>query len=333
MKGVRCSWVDMLKIRQSLKAVEGDLARLAESRCVDLRTVQQWRRVCDVIDALETTGGPETKISSFKKCQPSHLYEIGAHFLRREKVWSDDTRQEIAEWVDRVEREELTSPALRAALRVNPQTTVALTETCTVDDLRRAVREDRRFATVYADPPWPYANQATRAATDNHYPTMSLADITEAFPPALAPDRAHLFLWTTNGFLREAFEVLGAWGFEYRSLFVWCKPQLGIGNYWRVSHELLLLGVRGGLTFRDHSFRSWQEMERQGHSAKPEKVRRMIEQVGYGPRLELFARHEAEGWTVWGNQIERTMFDRVTEFQPEDDGAVALPLFPEGEAS
>ena len=33
------------------------------------------------------------------------------------------------------------------------------------------------YGTIYADPPWPYDNQASRAAAVNHYPSMSIDDI------------------------------------------------------------------------------------------------------------------------------------------------------------
>jgi N6-adenosine-specific RNA methylase IME4 len=134
-----------------------------------------------------------------------------------------------------------------------------------------------------------------------------------ALPVAqLADDKAHLHLWTTNAFLPHAFRVVEAWGFEYRSLFVWCKPEMGLGNYWRVSHELLLLGVRGDCPFYDHSLRSWKEMTRRGkHSEKPEQVRHMIEKASPGPYLELFGRQAVKGWKVWGNQISRDLFTEV----------------------
>jgi hypothetical protein len=41
------------------------------------------------------------------------------------------------------------------------------------------------------------------------------------------------------------------------------------------------------------------------HSGKPEEVARRIERL-YGVRyLKLFARRPREGWTTWGNEIER----------------------------
>lgn len=91
--------------------------------------------------------------------------------------------------------------------------------------------------------PWDYDNRASRGAARNHYRTMTLDEIRAEPVPDLAYQQAHLHLWTTNGFLHEAIDLIGAWGFEYKSCFVWLKPELGCRNYWRVSHEFLLLGV------------------------------------------------------------------------------------------
>jgi N6-adenosine-specific RNA methylase IME4 len=178
-------------------------------------------------------------------------------------------------------------------------------------DLQALVAGGHKFGCIYADPPWKYGNQATRASTDNHYPTMDL-DAIAALPISdLAADDAHLHLWTTNGFLFESKAILDAWGFEFRSTFIWCKPQMGIGNYWRNSHEILLTAIRGDAKrFNDRSLKSWETFDRGAHSAKPEKVREYIERASPRPRLELFGRRLADGWTVWGNQVSRTMFDQ-----------------------
>ncbi len=176
-----------------------------------------------------------------------------------------------------------------------------------VKSLAQLVKEGKRFSTIYADPPWDYSNQSSRASTSNHYITMSLDEIRAEPVAELAADKSHLHLWTTNSFLPDALSVIEAWGFTYKSLFVWVKPSLGIGNYWRCANELLLLGTRGSLPFRDKSQRSWIEHERTGHSRKPEVVRKLIEKVSPCPYLELYGRDLPPNrqWTVYGNQIKQ----------------------------
>ena len=185
-------------------------------------------------------------------------------------------------------------------------------EPCTIDDLDKLISSGQTFGCIYADPPWSYGNQGTRAATDNHYETMDVAEIAALPVEKLAGEKCHLHLWTTNGFLKDAISMLEGWGFEFKSTFIWVKPQLGIGNYWRCSHEILLLGVKGGLTFPPTNIKSWIEHKRSRHSAKPEAVRQLIEKVSPGPWLELFGRRAIDGWIVWGNQIERDIFESRT---------------------
>ena len=174
--------------------------------------------------------------------------------------------------------------------------------------LEALIEGNERFGTIYADPPWQYENSASRGAAENHYRTMAVAAIAALPIAPLAAADAHLHLWTTNAFLFEARQFIESWGFTYKSCLVWIKPQLGNGNYWRVSHEFLLLGVRGNATFADKTQQSWLCTERTKHSAKPAIFRKLIEQVSPGPRLELFARFQAENWTSWGDQIELDLF-------------------------
>lgn len=215
--------------------------------------------------------------------------------------------EEQAHWLDLAASEDWPCRELRQRLKQAARPP-RIAPGCTVADLHTLVASGELFSTVYADPPWPYQNQATRASTDNHYPTMSVDDIAGLPVRDLADEQAHLHLWTTNAFLADALRLIDAWGFEYKGMFLWCKPQMGIGNYWRVSHELLLLGVRGGLTFRDRSLMSWAALDRGQHSVKPAEVRSYIERASPPPYLELFGRQAADGWTVWGNEIERDLF-------------------------
>lgn len=215
-----------------------------------------------------------------------------------------------------VAREKKLSAADLHALVQQEQNTVGETpssDTCSVKDLRVLIKRGKKYGTVYADPPWLYGNQGTRASTGRHYGGMTVQEIAALPISRLLADDAHLHLWTTNGFLFDAKKIIERWGFEYKSCFVWVKPQMGIGNYWRVSHEFLLFASRGSAAFRNHAAKSWLEAKRGKHSSKPEEVRRLIESASPTPYLELFGRHNATGWTVWGNEIKRTMLDSDVE--------------------
>lgn len=179
-----------------------------------------------------------------------------------------------------------------------------------VGSLDELVTSKSKFCTVYADPPWSYSNKGSRGAANNHYSTLDLDAICSEPVNQLITENAHLHLWTTNAFLQDAFDVMEAWGFCFKSCLVWIKPQLGMGNYWRVSHEFLLLGVRGSLPFADKACQSWLLHKRTRHSRKPFVVRKLIERVSPGPYLELYGREEQPRtqWTVYGNQVERRLF-------------------------
>lgn len=84
--------------------------------------------------------------------------------------------------------------------------------------------------------------------------------------------------------------------------------EIGLGQYFRGCTESCLFGVRGRLPYRTRpngkraQGRTGFHAPRGLHSAKPEKLREMVELVSHGPYLEMFARSPAEGWDLWGNQ-------------------------------
>lgn len=164
------------------------------------------------------------------------------------------------------------------------------------------------YQTIYADPPWQYGNQGTRAATDDHYKTMTVEQICALPIGNIAADEALLWLWTTSGFLRDSFAVIDAWGFTYKACWVWVKPQMGLGNYGRISTEFLMVANRGGLIPDAKGDKNYITAKRGKHSSKPDEFRTVIERISPGPRIELFAREARPGWTAWGNEIERQKF-------------------------
>lgn len=175
-----------------------------------------------------------------------------------------------------------------------------------------------KYKTFIADPPWQYSNTSTRGAAEDHYPTMTIEELCALnVVRDSAEDQAHLYLWTTAGHLPQAFSVMEAWGFEYKTYLVWCKPQIGMGNYFRISTELVLFGVKGGMRTQARDIRNWFEAKRAKHSAKPLEFHMLVEKASPGPYMELFSRCHADmvltgctcskcrlGWAVWGNQAQ-----------------------------
>jgi N6-adenosine-specific RNA methylase IME4 len=191
----------------------------------------------------------------------------------------------------------------------------------TVRELRKAIREfyaaeppelpEGEFAILLADPPWRYeapgGDTPDEREVERHYNTQEVEDIAALNVPAA--QNAVLFLWATNPLLREALEVMEAWGFEYRTNMAWVKDRIGMGYYVRGQHELLLIGRRGAMSPPPEEMRppSVVDARRTAHSAKPEAVYEAIEAmypITNAPRhLELYARSAREGWISWGNQL------------------------------
>lgn len=171
-----------------------------------------------------------------------------------------------------------------------------------------------RYRVIYADPPWRYNDTRgglesyRSSAAEDHYPTMALEEICGVDVKAISEDDAVLFCWATFPLLPEALQVIGAWGFEYKTAFVWNKVRPNFGNYHNANGELLLLGTRGSCR-PDIDKREQQviTLERTGrHSEKPEEFRAMIDRLyPRGRRIELFARSLHDGWDAHGNEITK----------------------------
>jgi N6-adenosine-specific RNA methylase IME4 len=110
----------------------------------------------------------------------------------------------------------------------------------------------------------------------------------------------------TSAHLPDGLRVLEAWGFKYRTTLVWVKERVGMGDLFRLQHELLLVGVHGDVPMPSPPTRpsSVITAPRRGHSEKPEELYTIIESMFPDlPRVELFARRRRPGWDAWGNQL------------------------------
>ncbi len=164
------------------------------------------------------------------------------------------------------------------------------------------------FRVALADPPWDFNNPIAMGygAASLHYPLMSTEEICSMPLPAFA-DNAVLFLWSPPAMLVEASKVINAWGFEYKTHFVWSKLRHNFGHYNSVRHELLLIATRGScLPDSKDLINSVQTIERSEHSRKPDEFRKIIDTMyPTGPRVELFARGSLpKGWEGYGLEFE-----------------------------
>lgn len=165
------------------------------------------------------------------------------------------------------------------------------------------------FVCILADPPWPikWQRNAGIRTRELDYPTMPISEMCLMPVKELAhKDGCTLFLWVTNAFLPEGMGLVKAWGFTYEMLYTWCKNN-GMGGHPRCATEHMIIAVRGTPKRGDRHdpmTLNWGIFPIGRHSEKPGEVRRMIEGITDGPRLELFARQKYPGWQSWGNEVE-----------------------------
>lgn len=160
------------------------------------------------------------------------------------------------------------------------------------------------YEVIYADPAWKYDFASETRKIENHYPTMELEKIKALEIPAYK--NSVLYMWATMPKLREALEVIEAWGFEYKSGMCWDKEMIGTGYWFRGQHELLLVATKGDFSppIPEHRISSVLREKRTGHSVKPMVIYELIEKwFPNAKKLELFARKERDNWTSWGNEI------------------------------
>jgi site-specific DNA-methyltransferase (adenine-specific) len=110
--------------------------------------------------------------------------------------------------------------------------------------------------------------------------------------------------------LPEAFQVMQAWGFKYKTMLTWNKTgRHGLGYWWRGQTEHLLFGVKGKVKAFRMQEKNFIEHKVGRHSEKPAVFRELIERatVHMPDKLEMFARIESLGWDVFGNEVSNTI--------------------------
>jgi len=172
----------------------------------------------------------------------------------------------------------------------------------------------KKYNIIYADPAWGYnSSMDGDRGVHNHYETMQPKDMENIDVKSLADNDCVLFMWVTMPKLNQCFDLIKAWGFEYKTVaFTWVKlnknkptPFMGMGRWTRANAELCLLATKGKpkrISARVHSV---VMTPIEAHSKKPSEVReKIIQLLGDLPRVELFAREKVDGWDSWGNEIK-----------------------------
>jgi hypothetical protein len=204
----------------------------------------------------------------------------------------------------------------------------------TLSDASLELTGKRRYAAGYIDPPWLRKQGITDRSYENHYPTMTWAEIV-AWAASVREhflDDAWFFIWVPrahafalhpsnytvkvdDGSLHTVvvwvplpWAVARALGANaYSTCFVWTKTDeehaddAGMGILVRDQDELLLMFKKGRGNAKPATNEVYTSNHRErsrplGHSRKPQHYREMIARmVGGGvPVLECFARHDEQ---------------------------------------
>lgn len=171
------------------------------------------------------------------------------------------------------------------------------------------------FGLIVVDYAWLYENSDGHEGSRGHtpYPGMPWPDILAHAAEATrrAADDCVLGLWVTNAFLLKLGAVIDAWGFvDMEAPITWNKVHVGMGIRGpRHQTEHLVLASKGNPTttlnemttlFEEPSVRGGG-----GHSKKPDRLYELLAKHCAGPRLELFAVGQREGWQCWGNEADK----------------------------
>jgi N6-adenosine-specific RNA methylase IME4 len=151
-----------------------------------------------------------------------------------------------------------------------------------------------RYRTLVIDPPW-----ETGGGRDCPYATMSQPELLNLPVPQWLHDDAHVYLWTLDAELRNAFDLFDHWGITFAQVLTWNKTysdgkiRMGMGANFRKTTERILFGVRGRLRTRAGARSLPDGFEAPvvaGHSVKPSLFYEVVKVASYPQYGEVFQR-------------------------------------------
>jgi N6-adenosine-specific RNA methylase IME4 len=197
------------------------------------------------------------------------------------------------------------------------------------------------FGAILADPPWAFpkwSGLAVPARTkEQPYAYMTMQDIATLPVEEFAADNCVLLCWVTWPMLLDCLNVIKKWGFAYKTCgFAWIKAdntqadffqeelktEMKLGYWTRSNSEVCLLATRGTPKRVSAGVRQAIVAPAREHSRKPDGIHERIERLVAGPYLELFARQQRAGWTVWGNQTDKFKPSHDYDANKDFDGSI-----------
>lgn len=160
--------------------------------------------------------------------------------------------------------------------------------------MKRTKPPQKPYRILYVDPP----------------KEMKLSELMNMELPKIEKN-AVLFLWQANlPDLGDNFLIIKAWGFKYKSSFVWDQRYeeeiKKVTNDFNITcrHRILFIATRGSCTPDVHRlYNGLQRPKGTKRGGTPEVFKAIIDYIyTYGNRIELFAK---EKYTGWDNDITK----------------------------
>lgn len=170
-----------------------------------------------------------------------------------------------------------------------------------------------KYNTIVIDPAWQVPMVGKFGRRPNRpqklpYETMNLQEI-HNFPIVdFAEEGAHVYLWTTNKFVRECFKVFDSWNVRFHVILVGHKPSGVAPNCGYIfGTEFCFLGIYKG------KHKGWKKcgtlnhfnmFNKAGrHSSKPDNFYEIVESMSHAPYIDIFSRKNRAGWDSYGKEI------------------------------
>lgn len=173
---------------------------------------------------------------------------------------------------------------------------------------------NKTYNTIVIDPPWPITMGAalkSRPKRPNKLPykTMSIEEIKMIPIDTIANPGAHVYCWTTNKFLYEAFNVLKDWLVNFHLVMPMVKSSGICPSFGYIfGSEFCLLGFyrKPMQKFLSAGKLNWfSSTAAPGkHSTKPNEFYERVKLMSPEPRIDVFARRHHDGFDAFGDELE-----------------------------
>jgi len=304
---------DPLEIEQAVIESNRQREKTFSQKMNEARELERIERKRAIQRQATSTGGADPQlVQNFAQADSGKTRDkvagqvgigSGEQLRKAKKVWdaAQSGDEEAQKQVDLLDAEQTTIHA--AYQRVVQKQEREQTQ----ENVLLPVEADGNYRTIVIDPPWP-VQKITREVRPNQdildYRTMTVDEIAKLPVADLAnAEGCHVYLWVTQKHLPDGLKLFEQWGVKYQCVLTWVKPTGVTPFSWMYNTELVLFGRIGSLKLERFGLKLSIEAPVTKHSEKPEAFYERVLQASPGPRLDMFARRERDGFKVWGDEV------------------------------